>query len=119
LADRFIHGRGPAGADDLAEELEIDAGQVEGMLERLEEAGLVVSVARPEGTFQLARSPSGVSVEALVRGAGALEPVPEGDGRVSDVLLSMRGAAAEAVSGVTLEDLLKPEAIAGGKAARR
>jgi len=118
LADRFRHGHGPAGPDDLAEELEIDAGQVEGMLERLEDAGLVVTVASPEGTFQLARSPSAVSVEALVRGSGALEPVPEGDGRISDVLLHMRRAAVEAVRGVTLEDLLRPEAVAGGKAAR-
>jgi membrane protein len=117
LADRFRLGQGPAGPDDLAAELEIDAGQVEGMLERLEDSGLVVTLARPEGTFQLARSPSAVTVEALVRGSGALEPVPQGDGRVSEVLLQMRRAAVEAVRGVTLEDLLRPEAVAGGKAA--
>jgi membrane protein len=117
LADRFRRGAGPAAADDLAERLEIDAAQVEGMLERLEDADLVVAVAEPEGAFQLARSPSAVTLEALVRGAGALEHVPEGDGRISDVLLGMRRAGTEALRGVTLEDLLRPEAVEGGRSA--
>jgi membrane protein len=117
LADRFRRGLGPAGANDLAEELEIDAAQVEGMLERLEEAELVVAVAYPEGAFQLARLPSSITVENLVRGSGALELVPEGDGQVSQVLLDMRRASVEAAKGVTLEDLLKPEAVPGGRTA--
>jgi membrane protein len=117
LADRFRRGAGPAAADDLAERLEIEAAQVEGMLERLEDADLVVAVAEPEGAFQLARSPSAVTLEALVRGAGALEHVPEGDGRISDVLLGMRRAGTEALRGVTLEDLLRPEAVEGGRSA--
>jgi membrane protein len=117
LADRFRRGAGPSAADDLAADLQTDAAQVEGMLERLEEAELVVAVAQPEGAFQLARSPSAVTLEALVRGAGALEHVPTGDGRLSEVLLGMRRAGVEAVRGYTLEDLLKPEAIAGGRSA--
>jgi membrane protein len=117
LADRFRRGVGPAGANDLAEALEIDAAQVEGMLERLEEAELVVAVAYPEGAFQLARSPSSITVENLVRGAGALELVPDGDGRVSQVLHDMRRASVEAAKGVTLEDLLMPEAVDGSKSA--
>jgi membrane protein len=119
LADKFRRGLGPSGPDDLAEQLEIDAAQVEGMLERLEAAELVVAVAHPEGAFQLARSPAAISIESLVGSAGAIELVPEGDARVSDVLLRMRRAAADAVKGVTLEDLLKPEAVPGGLAASR
>ncbi len=116
LADRFRGGARPAGADDLAEELEIDAGQVETMLDRMEESELVVAVARPEGAFQLARSPSAITVESLVAGSGGLVSAPEGDGRVSEVLSRMRRAAVDAVAGMTLEDLLRPEAVAGGKA---
>jgi membrane protein len=117
LADSFRRGLGPAGPDELAERLEIDAAQVEGMLERLEAAELVVAVAHPEGAFQLARSPAAISIESLVASAGAIELVPEGDARVSDVLLRMRRASAEAVKGMTLDDLLKPEAVPGGLAA--
>ncbi len=119
LADRFRRGLGPAGAGDLAEQLEIDAAQVEGMLERLEAAALVVGVANPEGAFQLARSPSAVSIESLVGSAGAIELLPEGDARVSEVLLRMRQASADSVRGMTLDDLLKPEAVPGGRAASR
>ncbi len=113
IADRFRRGLGPSAPDDLAEELEIDAAQVEGVLERLEVAGLVIAVAHPEGAFQLARPPATISVESLVQSAGDLELVPEADRRVSGVLMKMRTASAEAVQGVTLEDLLKPEAVPG------
>ncbi|MGD8395567.1 MAG: YhjD/YihY/BrkB family envelope integrity protein [Candidatus Eiseniibacteriota bacterium] len=105
LAERFRRGQGPVTADAVAEELELDVAQVEGMLERLEAEGLVIAVARPEGAFQLALAPGSIRIETVVRAAGGLRPIPPDDGRISELLNEMQQASIGAAHSVSVEDL--------------
>jgi membrane protein len=105
LADRFRAGSGPVTAAEVAEELELDVAQVEGMMEQLEEEQLVIGVARPEGAFLLARAPASIPIETIVRAAGGLQPIPPDDGRISELLNEMQQASIGAARSISLEDL--------------
>jgi membrane protein len=106
LADRFRGGGGPVTADELAGVLELEVAQVEGMLEILEREGLVIAVADPQGAFQLARAPASIPIETVVRAAGALQPIPPDDGRISELLNEMQRASVGAVQAVSVADVI-------------
>ncbi len=106
LATRFVRGDGAATADEMAGELELDVAQVEGMLEHLERAELVVAVADPQGAFQLARAPRTITVETVLAAVGMLPDVPAEEGRVTEVLRAMRQASVESVRTVAIDALV-------------
>jgi membrane protein len=108
MAARFRAGDGPATAAEIAETLELEVAQVEGMLERLEEENLLVAVAHPQGAFQLSRAPASIPIEMVVRAAGALQPIPPDDGRISELLNEMQQASIGSVRSISVEDLLVP-----------
>lgn len=110
LAEHHLHGGKPVSYAGVAMDLGTAMDAVEPVLDRLKEAGLVIeqSGEKDAGSRRvlLCRAPSVITLDQIVEAAA-----PEAAGEVADprirlVLKSLHDASRQALSPVTLNDLL-------------
>jgi membrane protein len=109
VAQRFQDGRGAASLDHLAETLTLPGVSVEGLMDRLAEAGVVCAVeGRREPQFALALPPGKIDV-VRVLALGDPRAVDYGAGHnvaIARAVDSVRKSAQSALTKRTLADLL-------------
>ena len=112
------YGRGPIPLKEVAEQQEISVKYLEHLMASLRSAGLVRSVRGAHGGYLLAKSPSQIRLDEVVRVLeGSIAPVECVDdaslcGRVGlcvtrDVWGEMKEAMASVLASTTLQDLVE------------
>lgn len=112
------YDRGPVTLEHISEKEGLSKKYLHAIIKDLCEAGLVTSVRGPGGGFRLSRPPSSVDLEEVVsalEGPMVAAPCIEDKGRCDrvsrcaayEVWHRVSRAVSEALSGMTLEDLVR------------